>query len=193
MGKSTAAEYLRRKGLPVLDADAVVHELYRGAAVTRIEEAFPGSTRAGAVDRAALSAMLAADPAGFTTLEHIVHPLVQQAEREFLRAAHAGGAKIAVLEIPLLFEIGADARVDVTIVLTAPPDVQRQRVMEREGMTEAKFAAILARQMPDWQKRARADVVIDTSTGFEDTYKQLDTAIEQISLQKAVAFQQYWQ
>ena len=192
MGKSTAALRLRQLGIPVCDADAEVHKLYAGAAVAPIEAAFPGVTRAGAVDRAALAAHLLANPSSFKTLEAIVHPLVQAAERRFLRGAADNGEKIAVLEIPLLLETGADQRVDVTIVVSAGLDQQRTRVMSRPGMTEDKFATILARQLPDDQKRASADYVVDTSGTITATHAAIDKIIAALQDRTGSAFARYW-
>lgn len=192
MGKSTAAARLRQLGVPVCDADAEVHALYRGAAVAPIEAAFPGSTTDGTVDRQKLSAMLLADPASLARLETIVHPLVQAAERTFLIAAHREGASLAVLEIPLLFETSGDARVDVTIVVSAGAEAQRERVLARPGMSEAKLAAILARQLPDAEKRRRADFVVDTSTTYEATDQQIDAIVAALRQRRGTAFQRSW-
>ena len=163
MGKSTAAAYLREKGIPVFDADAEVHRLYEGTAVAAIEGAFPGTTVGGRVDRGALSTALLLAPERFVELEAIVHPLVRAAERAFLAEAEAGGAKIAVLEIPLLFETGADKLVDVTIVMSSTPELQRARLLKRDNLTREKLEKLIARQMPDAEKRAKADFVVDTS------------------------------
>ncbi|WP_237215974.1 dephospho-CoA kinase [Falsiroseomonas oryziterrae] len=164
MGKSTAAATFRRLRIPVFDADAAVHRLQGkgGAAVRPIEAAFPGTTKGGRVDREALRARVLGDPAALKRLERIVHPLVRRAERAFLAAARRRGERIAVLDIPLLLETGGEARVDAVIVVSAPPGVQRARVLRRGGMTEARLAAILARQMPDAEKRRRADHVVPT-------------------------------
>lgn len=195
MGKSTAAERFRHNGIPVCDADSAVHDLYRGAAVPPIEEAFPGTTVGGAVDRAKLSAALMADPDGFTRLEAIVHPLVREAERAFLHEAAAAGHDIAVLEIPLLFETGGDKRVDVTVVVSAGEAEQRRRVLERPGMTAEKLASLLARQLPDAEKRARADYVVDTSGSISDTAALLDTIITELRFgdRQPAAYQRHWQ
>lgn len=163
MGKSTSAKLFAAAGIPVNDADAAVHDLYSGEAVPLVEAAFPGSTANGVVDRAELGRQLAADPSGFKRLEAIVHPLVRQREQVFLDRQSAAGADIAVLDIPLLFETGATARVDKIVVVSCDPQIQRQRVLARPGMTEEKFNMILSRQTPDAEKRARADYVIDTS------------------------------
>jgi dephospho-CoA kinase len=165
MGKSTVAARFREHGIAVCDADAEVHELYEGAAVPAIEAAFPGTTEGGKVDRQRLARALIDNPAEFRRLEAIVHPMVLAAERAFLQAEAARGAAMAVLEIPLLLETGGEKRVDVVVVVSAPPDKQRERVMQRPGMTVEKLAQVLARQMPDADKRARADFVVDTDRG----------------------------
>ena len=169
MGKSETAKMFASLGIPVYDADAVVHALYEkeGAAVPEIERAFPGTTRNGAVDRTALAARVAGDEAAFQRLEDIVHPLVRQAEHRFLAAAQERGADLVVLDIPLLFETGGDARMDAVVVVSAAPEVQRERVLARSGMTLEKLAAIHARQTPDVDKRARADFIVETDKGFE--------------------------
>lgn len=169
MGKSETAKMFASLGIPVYDADAAVHALYEngGAAIAEIERAFPGTTRNGAVDRTALAGCVAGDEAAFQRLEDIVHPLVREAEHRFLAAAKEQGADLVVLDIPLLFETGGDARMDAVVVVSASPDVQRQRVLARAGMTPEKLAAIHARQIPDVDKRARADFVVETDKGFE--------------------------
>jgi dephospho-CoA kinase len=167
MGKSTTARFFAEEGVPVHDADAVVHRLYEGEAATAIEAAFPGTTAGGKVDRTRLAARVLGDGAALARLEAIVHPLVQDAERRLIAEARTRGEKVAVLDIPLLFESGADRRVDAVVVVSAPPEVQRARVLGRSGMTVEKLEAILARQMPDAEKRARADFVVDTSQGFD--------------------------
>jgi dephospho-CoA kinase len=167
MGKSTTAHFFAEEGVPVHDADAVVHRLYDGEAAAAIETAFPGTTAGGKVDRDKLAARVLGDSAALKRLEAIVHPLVQEAERRLLAAAESRGEKVAVLDIPLLFETGGEERVDAVVVASAPPDVQRSRVLERPGMTVDKLDAILAKQMPDDEKRRRADFVVDTSRGFE--------------------------
>ena len=192
MGKSTVAGHLRTLGIPVCDADAIVHELYEDEAVAPIEAAFPGTTVAGKVDRAKLSAALLADPPGFARLEAIVHPLVKAAERACLSAAFRSGATIAVLEIPLLMETGGAARCDATLVVSAPADVQRRRVLARPGMTDAKLAAILARQMPDAEKRGRADFVVDTGVSIEQTLAQVDTVISALRTRAGNAYARHW-
>jgi dephospho-CoA kinase len=173
MGKSTTARFFAEEGVPVHDADAVVHRLYEGEAAAAIEAAFPGTIVGGKVDRTKLAARVLGDGAALARLEAIVHPLVQDAERRLIAEARAGGEKVAVLDIPLLFESGADRRVDAVVVVSAPPEVQRARVLERPGMTVEKLEAILARQMPDAEKRARADFVVDTSQGFDAARAQV--------------------
>lgn len=172
MGKSTAAAAFRRARIPVFDADREVHRLQArgGAAVAPIAAAFPGAVRDGAVDRAALRAIVTKDPAAFGRLEAIVHPLVRAGERRFLARARRAGHKVAVLDIPLLFETGSDRRVDQVVVVSAPPDVQRARVKLRRGVTEAQARALIARQMPDAEKRKRADIVV--RTGLSRHYAQ---------------------
>jgi dephospho-CoA kinase len=181
MGKSTTANFFAEAGVPVHDADAVVHRLYQGAAVPAIEAAFPGTTRAGEVDRAALSARVLDDPAALARLEAIVHPLVQEAERVVIAQAAARGDKVVVLDIPLLFETGADKRVDAVVVVTAPPEMQRARLFERPGMTADKLAAILARQMPDAEKRQRAEFIVDTSQGYEAARAQVRAILDAVA------------
>ncbi|RDI62253.1 dephospho-CoA kinase [Microvirga subterranea] len=165
MGKSATADIFRRLGVPVHDADAAVHALYAGRAPPLIEEAFPGTVANGAVDRAKLGAAVLGHPERMKRLEAIVHPLVREEEEAFLRRV-ARPASLAVLDIPLLFETGAEARCDAVLVVSAPADVQRERVLRRPGMTEEKFKAILAKQMPDAEKRARAHFILDTSRDF---------------------------
>ena len=192
MGKSTAAEYLRTRGLPVFDADAEVHRLYVGPASAAIEHAFPGTTRAGQVDRIRLSALLLAEPARFKELEGIVHPMVRLSERAFLQAEAARGTPIAVLEIPLLFETGADALVDATIVVSATPELQRRRLMKRPGLTPEKLDCLLARQIPDAEKRRRADFVVDTSGDVADSRAALDAIIAELRGRTGTAYGRHW-
>jgi dephospho-CoA kinase len=173
MGKSATAAAFRRLGVPVHDADAAVHDLYRGAAAPLIEQAFPGAVVDGIVDRAALSGLVLGSPERIAALERIVHPLVREKEEAFLAQAAAARAPVAVLDIPLLFETGGERRCDAVVVVTAPPEVQRQRVLARPAMTEEKFAAILAKQMPDAEKRARAQFVVDTGRGFTAAERQV--------------------
>ena len=173
MGKTTAARYFVEAGVPVHDSDAVVHALYEGKAVPAIEQAFPGSTSGGKVDRAKLAAMVLSDPAALARLEAIVHPLVSESTDEFLADAKAKGVPVVVLDVPLLFEVGTNRRCDAVVVVSAPPEVQRQRVLERPGMTEEKLLAILAKQLPDAEKRRRADFIVDSSKDFEHARAQV--------------------
>jgi dephospho-CoA kinase len=192
MGKSTIAARLRVLGIPVCDADAEVHKLYEGAAVPAIEAAFPGTTAGGTVDRQKLAAALLVEPGKFKRLEAIVHPLVFEAERAFLRREAANGAGVAVLEIPLLLETGGERRVDAVIVVSAPADLQRVRVMGRPGMTLEKLEQMLSRQMSDADKRAKADFVVDTSGTFEETYAQVDRIVESLKARPAAAYTRHW-
>jgi dephospho-CoA kinase len=192
MGKSTAAERFRFHGITVVDADAEVHKLYRGAAVAPIEEAFPGTTKDGEVDRAALAKALLADPAGFKRLEAIVHPLVSKVEKAALLVARQAGAAMAVVEVPLLFETGGDKRVDIVVVVSAPPEMQRERVLSRNGMTLEKLESLLVRQTPDAEKRARADFVVDTGKTIPETQAQIDKIIESLKERTGTAYARYW-
>lgn len=192
MGKSAAAAHLRERGVAVCDADQVVHDLYAGAAAPLIEAAFPGSVEGGVVDRVKLAALLRAGPSGFERLEAIVHPMVRASERSFLKVEAARGAKLAVLEIPLLFETGADRLVDATIVVSAPADVQRARVLERSGMTAEKLDSLLSRQVPDDDKRSRADFVVDTGGTLAATHAALDAIVDSLEGRAGTAFDKYW-
>ena len=173
MGKSTTAKMFAEEGVPVHDADAVVHRLYEAEAAPLIEAAFPGTTAGGKVDRDKLARQVLGNDAAIKRLESIVHPLVAEARDRFLAKAERDGEAVAVLDIPLLFETGGDLRCDAIVVVSAPPDVQRSRTFERPGMTEQKFTSLLAKQLPDAEKRARADFVVDTSKGFEDARAQV--------------------
>lgn len=179
-GKSTTAEMFRSLGVPVHDADATVHALYRNEAVGPVGEAFPGVVENGAVDRKALAAHLAARPEDFQRLEAIIHPLVRRSETVFLERQRAAGAPLVVLDIPLLFETGGDRRVDKTVVVSCDPETQRRRVLARPGMTEEKFAMLLARQIPDAEKRARADFVVNTDNGLEAAREQVEQLVERL-------------
>jgi dephospho-CoA kinase len=181
MGKSTTARFFAEEGVPVHDADAVVHRLYEGDAVPIIEAAFPGTTTGGKVDRVKLGSRVMGDLAALRQLEGIVHPMVQDAEARFLAEAKAKGAPVALLDIPLLFETGADARVDAVVVATAPAEVQRARVLARPGMTEQRLQAMLARQLPDSEKRRRADFIVDTSRGFDDARAQVQAILRKLA------------
>jgi dephospho-CoA kinase len=172
MGKSTTARLFAEEGVPVHDADAAVHRLYEGEAVAPIEAAFPGVTKGGKVDRTALGQRVAGDKQALRRLEQIVHPLVRGTETEFLRKAEASGAKVVVLDIPLLLETGGDRRVDAVVVVSAPAEVQCARLLER-GIGMDRLEALLARQMPDAEKRARADFVVDSSQGIEPARAQV--------------------
>ena len=173
MGKSTAAKFFAEIGAPVHDSDAVVHALYEGEAAPLIEAAFPGSTTAGRVDRNKLAAMVLHDKAALARLEAIIHPLVTASRERFLADAQARGTPIVVVDIPLLFETAALSRCDAVVVVSAPPEIQRKRALERSGMTEEKLAALLAQQMPDAEKRRRADFIVDSSQGFDHTRAQI--------------------
>ncbi|TXI01893.1 MAG: dephospho-CoA kinase [Rhizobium sp.] len=173
MGKSTSAKLFAEAGIPVNDSDAVVHDLYSGEAVPLVEAAFPGTTADGKVDRQELSRKLAGDTSGFKRLEAIVHPLVRERERQFLERHRQAGADMAVLDIPLLFETGAEKRLDKIVVVSCDPQIQRERVLARPGMTEEKFNMILSRQTPDAEKRARADYVIDTGGSIDAAREQV--------------------
>lgn len=166
MGKSATAAMFRALGMPVHDADLAVHQLYGGEAARLIEEAFPGVVVAGAVDRAKLGARVLGSPPDLERLERIVHPLVRREEIAFLRIARARQAPLAVLDVPLLLEAGGAPRCDAILVVTASASTQRERVLARPGMSEEKFAAILGKQMPDAEKRARAHFLVDTGHGF---------------------------
>jgi dephospho-CoA kinase len=181
MGKTTTARFFAEAGVPVHDADAVVHRLYEGTAVAAIEAAFPGTTANGQVDRITLAARVLGDSAALKRLEAIVHPLVHEAERRLLAEAEAAGEKVAVLDIPLLFETGGDQRVDAVAVVSAPQEVQTARVLERTGMTMEKLEAILAQQMPDAEKRRRADFVVDTSQGFDVARAQVRAILDAVA------------
>jgi dephospho-CoA kinase len=167
MGKSTTAKLFAEAGVPVYDADATVHMVYQGEAAPAIEAAFPGTTADGKVDRAKLSARLVHDPAAMKQLEQIVHPMLRAYHQKFLDDAERSGAPVAVVDVPLLFETGGEKRVDAVVVVTTDPDIQRRRVLARDNMTSEMLDAILARQLPDPEKRRRADFLVDTSHGLD--------------------------
>lgn len=192
MGKSTAALRFRELGIGVFDADADVHRLYEGSLVAEIEAVFPGSTENGKVDRAKLSAQLMKSPERMKVLEAIVHPRVRANERDFLGREYAKGAPMAVLEIPLLFESGAAGSVDVVIVVSAPPALQRERVLARPGMTAAKLDSLLARQWPDEKKRAAAHFVVDTSGSIEASRAQIDAIVAELRPRTGTAYARFW-
>ena len=185
MGKSTVAKMFAEEGAPSFDSDAAVHALYArgGAGVGPVEAAFPGVARNGAIDRGALSARVVGDEAAMQCLEAIVHPLVRRAQGEFIESNRAAGIRYVVLDIPLLFESGGAKLVDKVVVVSAPADVQRERVLARPGMTAEKFETILARQVPDAEKRARADFVIDTGGPFETTRAQVRAVLDALGKQ----------
>ena len=181
MGKSTTARLFAEAGVPVHEADVAVHRLYEGEAVPAVAAAFPGAVVGGKVNRDKLAARVLGDAAALRRLESIVHPLVRAAADRFLSETRASGAKIAVLDIPLLFETGGEDRVDAVVVVTAPPEMQRERALERPGMTMEKFQAIVAKQMPDVEKRQRADFVVDTSRGLAAARDQVDAILQAIA------------
>lgn len=180
MGKSTVAKMFAEAGAPVFDSDAAVHALYArgGAAVAPMSAAFPGVEKDGAIDRQALSAHVLSDPGAIKTIEAIVHPLVGQAQAAFLQQHRDAGTAAVVLDIPLLFEGGRSKFVDKIVVVSAPADAQRERVLARPGMTAEKLDYILSRQVPDAEKRARADVVIDTGCSLDETRAQVRAALD---------------
>lgn len=180
MGKTTTAEMFRELGYPVHDADAEVHRLYEGDAVAPIAQLYPDVINDGRVDRSLLSARVLGSPQKLKQLEAVIHPLVRAAETNFLSRARADGAAIAILDIPLLFETGAEKRCDAVAVVTAGPDIQRARVLARPGMTEDKLARILARQMPDTEKRSRADFVVDTGHGLDAARAAVQSIVHQV-------------
>ena len=167
MGKSTTAKLFSEAGVPVYDADATVHMIYEGEAAPAVEAAFPGTTAGGKVDRTKLSAQVVHDAAAMKRLEQIVHPMLRAYHQKFLDDAERSGAPVAVMDVPLLFETGGERRVDAVVVVTTSPEVQRQRILARDNMTSEKLDAILARQLPDAEKRQRADFVVDTSHGLD--------------------------
>jgi len=173
MGKTTTLRFFAEAGVPVYDADETVHRLYGGEAAASIEAVFPGTTGEQGVDRAKLAQAVLGDAAALARLEAIVHPLVWREEVRFLEAARKTGVPVAVLDIPLLFETGGDRRVDAVVVVSAPAEMQRARAFERPGMTEEKFRALLAKQIPDQEKRRRADFVVDTSQGYDSARAQV--------------------
>ena len=179
MGKSATAAMFAEAGAPVYDADAEVRRLYApgGDAVAKVEAAFPGVVVDGAVDRGRLGERVLGDPAALARLNGIVHPLMGEARAEFFRRAQESGADLVVLDIPLLFETGGERNVDKVVVVSAPEAVQRERVLARPGVTPEKFAAILAAQVPDDEKRARADFVVDTSQGFDHARRQVTSIL----------------
>lgn len=181
MGKSTTAKLFAEAGVPVYDADATVHQIYEGEAAPAIETAFPGTTVDGKVDRARLSAKVVHDPAAMKRLEEIVHPMLRAHHQKFLDDAERSGAAVAVMDVPLLFETGGEKRVDAVVVVTTSPEIQRQRILARENMTAEKLDAILSRQMPDEEKRKRADFVVDTSHGLDPVRARIRDILDQVA------------
>lgn len=181
MGKSTTAKMFAEAGVPVHDSDETVHRLYAGKAAPLVEAAFPGTTAGGVVDRAKLGARVLGDADALKRLEAIIHPLVRADADAFLAKHRSAGESIAVLDIPLLFETGGRGRVDKVVVVTAPADVQRARVLARPGMTVDKFEAILARQVPDVEKRRQADFIVDTGKGMDAARDAVRGIIEQLT------------
>lgn len=177
MGKSTTAGLFVKRGVPLHDADAAVHRLHRGRAVAPIAEAFPGTVVDGVVDRAKLGAAVLGKPEALKRLEAIIHPLVREEEEAFIARCRKEGAGLAVIDVPLLFETGGQRRCDAVLVVTAPAEVQRQRVLARPGMTEEKLAAILSRQMPDAEKRRHAHFLVDTSRGLMAAERQVGSIL----------------
>jgi dephospho-CoA kinase len=180
MGKSTVAAFFAEHGVAIFDADRAVHGLYRGEAVPLVEVAFPGTVVDGAVDRVLLSAHVIHDRAAMMRLEAIVHPLVQKREEAFCAATAAAGRRIVLLDIPLLFEVGAESRVDAIIVVSAPAELQLQRLLARPGMDAARAAAMIARQVPDVEKRRRAHFVIDTAVSLAETKRAVSDLLRAI-------------
>jgi dephospho-CoA kinase len=178
MGKSTTAGLFAEAGVPVYDADAAVHLLYEGEAVPAIEAAFPGTTANGKVDRNELSARVVHDPSAMRRLEQIVHPMLGASRQKFLVEAERSGAPVAVVDVPLLFETGGEGRVDAVVVVTTSPEIQRERILARPNMTDEKLDAILARQMPDAEKRRRANFVVDTSHGLDPVRMRIRDILE---------------
>jgi len=181
MGKSTTAGMFAAAGIPVHDADAAVHRLYAGPAVGPVEAAFPGVSEHGRIVRERLATRVLSDPAALGRLEAIVHPLVREAEAAFIQERRAAGHRVVLLDIPLLFEAGRAGDMDVVVVVSASAEVQRARVLARPGMTEAKFAALLARQLPDAEKRRRAHVAIDTGHGLEPARQQVEALVRALA------------
>ncbi len=181
MGKSTTAKLFAEAGVPVYDADAAVHEIYEGEAAPAIEAAFPGTTVDGRVDRARLSAQVVHNPAAMKQLEQIVHPMLGASRQKFFEDAQAAGAPVVVVDVPLLFETGGEKRVDAVVVVTTTPEAQRERVRARGTMDDAKLDAILARQLPDAEKRNRADFIVDTSHGLEPVRERIRDILAEVA------------
>jgi dephospho-CoA kinase len=180
MGKSTTAKLFAEAGVPVYDADATVHQLYEGEAAPAIEAAFPGTTADGKVDRKKLSARVVHDPAAMKQLEQIVHPMLGASRQKFFEEAERAGAPVTVVDVPLLYETGGEKRVDAVVVVTTSPENQRARIMARGTMTSEALDSILARQLPDAEKRKRADFVVDTSHGLDPVRAQIRDILQQV-------------
>jgi dephospho-CoA kinase len=181
MGKSTTAKLFAEAGVPVYDADATVHKLYEGEAAPAIEAAFPGTTAGGKVDRQKLSARVVHDPAAMKQLEQIVHPMLGASRQKFFEAAEQGGAPVVVVDVPLLYETGGEKRVDAVVVVTTSAENQRARIMARGTMSSEALDSILARQLPDAEKRKRADFVVDTSHGLDPVRAQIRDILQQVA------------
>jgi len=181
MGKSTTAKLFAEAGVPVYDADATVHKVYEGEAAPAIEAAFPGTTVDGKVDRAKLSAKVVGDPAAIRRLEAIVHPMLRSYHQKFLEDAERASVPVVVMDIPLLFETGGDKRVDAVVVVSTSPEVQRQRILARGTVTEEALDGLLARQMPDEEKRKRADFVVDTSDGLDPVRARIRDILAEVA------------
>jgi dephospho-CoA kinase len=179
MGKSTTASLFAEAGVPVYDADATVHMIYEGEAAPAIEAAFPGTTAGGKVDRTKLSAQVVHDAAAMKRLEGIVHPMLRAYHQKFLHEADQSGAPVAVVDVPLLYETGGEKRVDAVVVVTTSPEIQRERILSRDNMTKEKLDAILARQLPDAEKRKRADFIVDTSHGLDPVRARIRDILDQ--------------
>jgi dephospho-CoA kinase len=180
MGKSTTAKLFAEAGVPVYDADAAVHQLYEGEAAPAIEAAFPGTTAGGKVDRPKLSARVVGDAAAMKQLEAIVHPMLGASRQKFFADAEAKKAPVVLMDIPLLFETGGETRVDAVVVVTTSAELQRERVLARGTMDEAKLDAIIAKQTPDAEKRKRADFVVDTSHGLDPVRAQIKHILAEV-------------
>jgi dephospho-CoA kinase len=187
MGKSRTAQFFAEQGVAVYDADAAVHELYAGEVVPVIDRAFPGAVVDGKVDRAKLAALVLGDDTALARLESIVHPLVAARREKFLAEARANNANVVLLDIPLLFEIRGERVCDAVVVVSAPADMQRQRAFERSGMTEEKFTALLAKQLPDAEKRQRADFIVDTSHSFDHARAQVRDILRRVATMRKSA------
>lgn len=182
MGKSTTAKLFAEAGAPVYDADATVHLIYEGEAASAIESAFPGTTVDGKVDRTRLSAQVVHRPEAMKQLEQIVHPMLRAHHQKFLSDAEQSGAPVAVVDVPLLFETGGEKRVDAVVVVTTDADTQRQRILARDNMTAEKLDVILARQLPDAEKRQRADFVVDTSHGLDPVRERVREILAEVAM-----------